>query len=66
MTDAEREERAIWKLEQGGYRIQRTPSGYLVTSDERADELDDLAALVAYVESVYDLVWIGRKVTSSA
>ena len=23
MTDAEREERAIWKVEQGGYHVQR-------------------------------------------
>ena len=67
MTDEQREERAIWKLEQAGYRAQRTErGGYLVTTPERADELDDLAALVAYADAVYERVWTGRKITLSA
>lgn len=66
MTDQQREERAIWKLEQAGYRAQRTDGGYLVTTSERADELEDLAALVAYADAVYERVWTGRKLTPSA
>lgn len=48
MTDEQREERACWKLEQGGYRVQKQGHGYLVTSPSNADDLEDLAQLVAF------------------
>ncbi len=67
MNDREREERAVWKLEQAGMRVQRLPAGgYLVTSEERADELATLAELAEYAEAVYARVWTGRKITPSA
>ena len=66
MTDAEREERAIWQLEQGGYRVQRQDGRYLVTTFNSSDQLDDLAQLVAFARAVYDRVWTGRKITPSA
>ncbi|MBK9709755.1 MAG: hypothetical protein IPO81_00225 [Kouleothrix sp.] len=66
MTDAQREERAIWKLAQAGCRVRPSGGGYLVTSPEHADELADRAALVAYAEAAYDRVWTGRKLTPSA
>lgn len=65
-TNAEREERAIWKLEQAGYRVQRQPGGYRVTSAERTDELATLAELAEYAEAVYERVWVGRRITPSA
>jgi hypothetical protein len=66
MTDAEREERAIWKLAQGGYHVRREQGRYLVTSAEQAEELEDLAQLVAFAEAVYERVWTGRTITPSA
>jgi len=66
-TDAEREERAIWKLEQGGYAVRREGAGYSVTGPDGAESpVDDLAALVKIAEAVYDRVWTGRKITPSA
>ena len=35
MTDAEREERAIWQLSQGGYHVQRQGRRYLVITLNR-------------------------------
>lgn len=67
MNDAEREERAIWKVEQAGYRVTRQAGGgYLVIGEERADELATLAELAEYAEAAYARVWIGRKITPSA
>jgi hypothetical protein len=67
MTDLEREERAIWKLEQAGDLVERgSNGGYLVISDNHVDELNDLTALVAHAEAVYERVWTGRRVTPSA
>jgi hypothetical protein len=66
MTDEQREERACWKLEQGGYRVQKQGHGYLVTSPSSADDLEDLAQLVALADAVYDRVWTGRRITPSA
>lgn len=66
MNDAEREERAVWKLEQAGYTVRRDAGRYLVTNNERADELQDLASLAEYAEAVYERVWTGRKITPSA
>jgi hypothetical protein len=66
MTDSEREERAIWKLEQGGYRVERQDQRYIVTNAESSDELDDLAQLVAFAEAVYERVWTSRRITPSA
>jgi hypothetical protein len=66
-TDAEKEERAIWKLEQGGYMVRRVDGGYLVSAADGAETaLDDLAALVAFADTVYDRLWTGRKITPSA
>lgn len=65
-TDEEREERAIWKLEQGGYRVQRKCTSYLVTNDEYADQIKTLAELVILADAIYERVWTGRKITPSA
>jgi hypothetical protein len=66
-TDAEREERAIWKLEQGGYTVRRVGTGYVVAApDGDESTMDDLAGLVALADAVYDRVWTGRKITPSA
>jgi hypothetical protein len=66
MTDAQREERAIWKLEQAGYRVRHAAGRYIVTTLERADELDDLASLIDYAEDIYAAHWAGRRLTLSA
>jgi hypothetical protein len=66
MNDREREERAIWKLEQAGYRVRRQAGGYLVTSAESVTELDDLAQLAAFADDIYADVWIRPKITPSA
>ena len=66
MNDAQREERAIWKLEQAGYTVTGQAAGYCVTGPERTDELDSLAALVAYADVVYERIWTGQRVTPSA
>lgn len=66
-TNAEREERAIWKLEQGSYTVRREGVGYVVAAPDGTDStVDDLAALVAFADAVYDRVWTGRKITPSA
>lgn len=66
-TNAEREERAIWKLEQGSYTVCRKGVGYVVAAPDGTDSMvDDLAALVAFADAVYDRVWTGRKITPSA
>ena len=67
MTDEQREERAVWKLEQGGYRVQKQGNGgYLITSANSADEVESLAQLAAFADAVYDRVWTGRRITPSA
>jgi hypothetical protein len=66
MTDAEQEERAVWKLAQGGEQVRRQGDTYLVTSADQAEEIEDLAQLIAFAEAVYDRVWTGRKITPSA
>jgi hypothetical protein len=43
MNDREREERAIWKLHQAGYRVRWQAGRYLVTTAESVTEVDDLA-----------------------
>jgi hypothetical protein len=53
MNDHEREERAIWKLEQAGYRVRRQAGRYLVTTAESVTELDDLAQLAAFTDAIY-------------
>ena len=58
--------RAIWKLEQAGYRVQRQASHYLVTTAESVTELHDLAQLAAFADRVYADHWTGRKITPSA
>jgi hypothetical protein len=66
-TDAEKEERAIWKLEQGRYTIRKDGMGYLITSPDGAKmALADLAALLALAEVVYERVWTGKEITRSA
>jgi hypothetical protein len=66
MNDREREERAIWKLEQAGYRVQRQAGRYLVTTAESVTELHDLAQLAAFADAIYAAHWIGHKITPSA
>jgi hypothetical protein len=65
MNDREREERAIWKLEQAGYRVRRQGTHYLVTSLERIDELDDLTQLAAFADAIYADHWTHPKITPS-
>ena len=66
-TDVEKEERAIWKLEQGRYTVRKDGAGYLViAADGTETALADLAALVAFADAVYERIWIGRKITPSA
>jgi hypothetical protein len=66
MNDREREERAIWKLEQAGYRVRRQAGRYLVTNSESVSELDELAQLRAFADVVYASRWTGRRITPSA
>ena len=66
MHDREREERAIWKLEQAGYRVQKQTEGYLVTTSESVTELNDLAQLAAFADAIYASYWIRRTITPSA
>ena len=66
MNDREREERAIWKLAQAGYRVRKQAEGYLVTTSESVTELDDLAQLAAFADAIYADHWIRRKITPSA
>ena len=66
MNDREREERAIWKLEQAGYRVRKHARGYLVTMSESVTELDDLVQLAAFADAIYADHWIGRTITPSA
>jgi hypothetical protein len=66
MNDREREERAIWKLEQAGYRVRRQAGRYLVTNSESVSELDELAQLAAFADVVYADHWTGRRITPSA
>jgi hypothetical protein len=66
MTDEEREQRSIWKLEQGGYRVQKQGNGYLITTANSVDEADNLTELAAFAEAVYERVWTGRRITPSA
>jgi hypothetical protein len=66
MNDREREERAVWKLEQAGYRVRKQAEGYLVTTAESVTALDDLAQLAAFADAIYADHWIGRTITPSA
>ena len=66
-TDAEREERAIWKLKEAGYTVRKDGQGYVVTSPASAETtLSDLAALVEMANTIYAAHWTGRKITPSA
>ncbi len=65
-TDAEREERAVWKLSEGGHIVRQAGSGYSATDQHGTQtELADLAALIAFADAVYDRVWTGRRITPS-
>jgi hypothetical protein len=66
MNDREREECAIWKLEQAGECVRRQGGRYLLTTPESVTELDDLAQLAAFADRVYADHWSGRKLTPSA
>ena len=66
MHDREREERAVWKLEQSGYRVRKQAEGYLVTTSESVTELDDLVQLAAFADAIYADHWVGRTITPSA
>jgi hypothetical protein len=66
-TNAEREQRAIWKLEQGSYTVRKDGEDYIVLDSGGAETtLVDLAALIEYADAVYERVWVGRKITPSA
>jgi hypothetical protein len=65
MNDHDRKVRAIWKLEQGGYRVQREGSRCIMTNVESVTELGTLLGLVAFAEAVYKRVWTGRNITPS-
>ena len=66
MNEHEREERAIWKLEQAGYCVRKQARGYLVTSSESVTELDDLVQLAALADGIYANYWVGHTITPSA
>jgi hypothetical protein len=66
MTDQQRKERAIWKLEQAGYRVEHQGSGYRLISAEQIDLTFDLAQLAAFADAVYERVWTNRRITPSA
>lgn len=66
-TDAEREERAVWKLNEGGYSVRNDEQGYIVISPDGIETmLLDLTTLMEYANAVYERVWTGRKITLSA
>lgn len=67
MNDAEREERAIWKLEQASYAVRSEDNGYVVTGPDGAETVvADLVVLVEFADAVYERVWTGWKITPSA
>ncbi len=66
MDDREREERAVWKLDQAGYRVRKPAGSYLVTTSESVTELDDLVQLAAFADAIDANHWIGRTLTPSA
>jgi hypothetical protein len=66
-TDAEREERAVWKLSEGGYTVRKAGEGYIVTDPDGTEMApSDLAGLIKLAETVYERVWTGRTITRSA
>lgn len=66
MNDRQREERAIWKLEQAGYHVRRQAGRYLVTTLESVTELDNLAQLAMFADEIYAAHWVRRRITPSA
>lgn len=60
MTDHEREERAIWKLEQATSPLNAVAGRYLVINDGWMEKFDGLASLVKFANRLYDLVWTRR------
>jgi hypothetical protein len=72
MTDAERLERAVWKLEQADYRVTRPVSGaragwYVVWRGEaEIASMDNIDALAELADAIYANHWTGRKITPSA
>ena len=66
-TDAEREERAIGKLEHGRATVRRAGAGYVVTGPNGAESMvADLVARGACADAVDDRVWTGTRITPSA
>jgi hypothetical protein len=67
MTDAEREERAVWKLDQAGYRVTRDAGRWHVwRGDLDTASMDNLAALAELADVIYADHWTGREITPSA
>ena len=72
VTDAERLERAIWKLGEAGYRMTRPASGvragwYVVwRGDDEIASMDNLTALAELADASYADHWTQRKITKSA
>jgi hypothetical protein len=67
MNDAEREELAVWKFGEAGYRVTRQAGLYFVWyGDTETARMDNLAALVELAEAIYAAHWTGRKITPTA
>jgi hypothetical protein len=67
LNDRERiRSRAIWKLNQSGYRVRPQAGRYMETTADSVTEIDDLAQLAAFADRVYADHWTGRKIMPSA
>jgi hypothetical protein len=76
MNDREREERAVWKLEQAGEGKMKAESRELKRATTKLTapmfhlsafrSLLSLAQLAAFADAIYADHWTGRKITPSA
>jgi len=73
VTDAEREERATWKLEQVSFTVRRQLGGvrdgwWIVEAADgtEAASMDNLAALIELADEIYAKHWTRGKITPSA
>jgi hypothetical protein len=70
MTDAERLERAVWKLSQAGYAVRLDSAGrYIVRAANRDYDtatVAGLAGLATLADVIYADHWTQRKITPSA
>ena len=63
---SEREERALWKVEQAGYHVRKQAGGYLLTTSENISKLDDVMQLAAFADAIDADHWIKYAITLSA